>query len=129
MPQPECAYRSIRLSETKATTTKSLTKFPKVKITEVVEAYHWPVVTGTISTLLLAQVVPLRAQQPTAWKDLSPHVSRFIPVGQDVRLEELSGRNGAYELLESELSLLQVHVVWRHLDYLRLASPGTRAGT
>ena len=42
-----------------------------------------------ISTLLVALVVPLQAQQPAAWKDPSSHVSRFIPVGQDVRLEVL----------------------------------------
>lgn len=42
-----------------------------------------------ISTLLVALVVPLQSQQPAVWKDPSPHVSRFIPVGQDVRLEVL----------------------------------------
>jgi non-heme chloroperoxidase len=54
-----------------------------------------PVVAGAISTLFLALEVPLQAQQPPAWKDLSPHVSRIIPVGQDVRLEVLDwGGNG-----------------------------------
>ena len=42
-----------------------------------------------VSTLLVALVLPLQAQQPAAWKDPSSHVSRFIPVGQDVRLEVL----------------------------------------
>lgn len=42
-----------------------------------------------IFALLLALVVPLQAQQPDAWKDPSSHVSRSIPVGQDVRLEVL----------------------------------------
>ena len=42
-----------------------------------------------ICTLLVALVVPLRAQQPAAWKDPASHVSRFIPVGHDVRLEVL----------------------------------------
>jgi non-heme chloroperoxidase len=42
-----------------------------------------------ISTLLVALVVPLRSQQPAAWKDPSSHVSRFIPVGQEMRLEVL----------------------------------------
>lgn len=44
---------------------------------------------ATICTLLLVLIVPVEAQQPTAWKDRSPHASRFIPVGQDVRLEVL----------------------------------------
>jgi pimeloyl-ACP methyl ester carboxylesterase len=42
-----------------------------------------------IFALLVALVVPLQAQQPDAWKDPSSHVSRFVPVGQDVRLEVL----------------------------------------
>ena len=42
-----------------------------------------------IFALLVALVVPLRSQQSTAWKDPSSHVSQFIPVGQDVRLEVL----------------------------------------
>jgi non-heme chloroperoxidase len=40
-------------------------------------------------TLLVAVVVPLQSQEPAGWKDPSSHVSRFIPVGQDVRLEVL----------------------------------------
>ena len=47
-----------------------------------------PIITGAISTLLLALVVAVGAQQPP-WKDPSPHVNRFIPVSQDVRLEVL----------------------------------------
>ena len=42
-----------------------------------------------IPALLVALVVPLGSQQPTDWKDPSSHVSRFVPVGQDVRLEVL----------------------------------------
>ena len=42
-----------------------------------------------ISSLLVALVVPLQSPQPAVWKDPSSHVSRFIPVGQDVRLEVL----------------------------------------
>src|SRR5688572_28609656 len=42
-----------------------------------------------IPTLLVALVVPLGSQQPTDWKDPSSHVGRFVPVGQDVRLEVL----------------------------------------
>jgi non-heme chloroperoxidase len=38
--------------------------------------------------LVVAFVVPLRSQQP-GWKDPSSHMSRIIPVGQDVRLEVL----------------------------------------
>ncbi len=34
-------------------------------------------------------IVPLHSQQPAGWKDPSSHVSRFIAVGQDVRLEVL----------------------------------------
>ena len=44
---------------------------------------------AAISTLLVALVVPVQSQQPAGWKDPSSHVSRFIPVGQDVRLEVL----------------------------------------
>ena len=39
--------------------------------------------------LLVALVVPLQSQQPAGWKDPSSHVSRFVQVGQDVRLEVL----------------------------------------
>jgi pimeloyl-ACP methyl ester carboxylesterase len=46
-------------------------------------------VTGVISALLLAFVVPLRAQQATVWKDSSPHESSLIPVSQELRLEVL----------------------------------------
>jgi len=46
-------------------------------------------VAKAISILLVALVVPLQSQQPAPWKDPSSHVSRFIPVGQDVRLEVL----------------------------------------
>jgi pimeloyl-ACP methyl ester carboxylesterase len=48
-----------------------------------------PMVVGVISALLLAFIVPLRAQQATAWKDSSPHDTSFIQVSQDVRLEVL----------------------------------------
>jgi non-heme chloroperoxidase len=40
-------------------------------------------------TLLVALVVPLLSQQPTGWQDPSSHVSRFVPVAQDLRLEVL----------------------------------------
>jgi non-heme chloroperoxidase len=42
-----------------------------------------------IFPLLVALVAPLQSQQPAPWKDPSSHVNRFIPVGQDVRLEVL----------------------------------------
>jgi non-heme chloroperoxidase len=45
--------------------------------------------TVATSILLVALAVPLRSQQPAAWTDPSSHGSRFIPVGQDVRLEVL----------------------------------------
>jgi pimeloyl-ACP methyl ester carboxylesterase len=41
-----------------------------------------------ISTLLVALVAPLQSQH-AGWQDPSSHVSRFIPVGQDVQLEVL----------------------------------------
>ena len=44
---------------------------------------------AAISTLLVALVIPLQAQQPAGWKDPSSHVSRFVTVAQDVRLEVL----------------------------------------
>jgi non-heme chloroperoxidase len=42
-----------------------------------------------IPFLLVAALVPLRSQQPAAWKDPSSHVSRFVPVAPDIRLEVL----------------------------------------
>jgi len=39
--------------------------------------------------LLVSVVVPLHAQQPAAWKDPSPHTTRFVTVDKDVRLEVL----------------------------------------
>jgi non-heme chloroperoxidase len=42
-----------------------------------------------ISLLLVALVAPFQSLQPAAWKDPSSHVSRLVPVGQDVRLEVL----------------------------------------
>jgi non-heme chloroperoxidase len=42
-----------------------------------------------ILTLIVAPAIPLRSQQQAAWKDPSSHVSRFIPVGPEVRLEVL----------------------------------------
>jgi non-heme chloroperoxidase len=39
--------------------------------------------------VLIALVVPLRAQQPASWRDPSSHVARFIEVSQNVRLEVL----------------------------------------
>src|SRR5687767_14596609 len=48
-----------------------------------------------LSVLLVALVAPYHAQQPTDWKDPSSHTSRFVSVGQDVRLEVLDwGGNG-----------------------------------
>ena len=47
--------------------------------------------------LLVSLVVPLQSQQPAPWKDPSPHITRFVTVGKDVRLEVLdwggSGRS------------------------------------
>ena len=42
-----------------------------------------------ISMLLVSLMVPLHAQQPPAWKDPSPHTTRFVTVDKDVRLEVL----------------------------------------
>jgi pimeloyl-ACP methyl ester carboxylesterase len=39
--------------------------------------------------VLLALVVPLHSQQPAAWKDPSSHVTRFVTVSDNVRLEVL----------------------------------------
>lgn len=47
--------------------------------------------------LFFALVVPLHSQQPVAWRDPSSHVTRFIEVNENVRLEVLdwggSGRS------------------------------------
>ena len=39
--------------------------------------------------LLLVLVVPLYSQQPANWKDPSSHVTRFVTVSDNVRLEVL----------------------------------------
>src|SRR5258707_3182527 len=39
------------------------------------------------SMLLVSLVVPLHSQQSSAWKDPSPHTTRFVTVDKDVRLE------------------------------------------
>jgi len=39
--------------------------------------------------LLVSLMVPLHAQQPPAWKDPSPHTTRFVTVDKGVRLELL----------------------------------------
>ena len=41
------------------------------------------------SMLLVLLAVPLYSQQPTAWKDPSPHITRFVTVDKNVRLEVL----------------------------------------
>jgi len=39
--------------------------------------------------LLVSLVVPLHSQQPVAWRDPSRHITRFVTVGNNVRLEAL----------------------------------------
>jgi pimeloyl-ACP methyl ester carboxylesterase len=39
--------------------------------------------------LLVSVIVPLPAQQPPAWKDPSPHITQFVTVDKNVRLEVL----------------------------------------
>jgi len=41
------------------------------------------------SMLLLSLIVPLHSQQPPAWKDPSPHITQFLTVDKNVRLEVL----------------------------------------
>jgi len=41
------------------------------------------------SMLLVLFAVPLYSQQPTAWKDPTPHITRFVTVDKNVRLEVL----------------------------------------
>src|SRR4029077_20117083 len=41
------------------------------------------------SILLVSLVVPLHSQQPAPWKDPSRHVTRFVIVDKNVRLEVL----------------------------------------
>jgi hypothetical protein len=41
------------------------------------------------SMLLVSLMVPLHAQQPPAWKDPSPHITQFVTVDKNVRLEVL----------------------------------------
>src|SRR5260370_11622222 len=41
------------------------------------------------SMLLVSLMVPLRSQQPPAWKDPSPHITQFVTVDKNVRLEVL----------------------------------------
>ena len=42
-----------------------------------------------LAVFLVAVAVPVGAQEPTAWKDPASHVTQFIPVAPDVRLEVL----------------------------------------
>ena len=39
--------------------------------------------------LLVLLAVPLHSQQPAIWKDPSPHITRFVTVDKNVRLEVL----------------------------------------
>ncbi len=39
--------------------------------------------------LLISFMVPLHSQQPPAWKDPSPHITQFVTVDKNVRLEVL----------------------------------------
>src|SRR5258707_12321652 len=41
------------------------------------------------SLLLVSLMVPLQSQQPPAWKDPSPHITQFVTVDKNVRLEVL----------------------------------------
>src|SRR5580700_3208103 len=41
------------------------------------------------SMLLVSLIVPLHSQQPPAWKDPSPHITQFVTVDKNVRLEVL----------------------------------------
>src|SRR2546427_12299323 len=41
------------------------------------------------SMLLVSLMVPLPSQQPPAWKDPSPHITQFVTVDKNVRLEVL----------------------------------------
>jgi len=43
----------------------------------------------TSSVLLVSLAIPLYSQQPTAWKDPSPHITQFVTVDKNVRLEVL----------------------------------------
>jgi non-heme chloroperoxidase len=47
--------------------------------------YNW--LTGSVLLILL--VTPVRSQSTSAWKDPSPHITRFVTVDKDVRLEVL----------------------------------------
>jgi non-heme chloroperoxidase len=42
-----------------------------------------------VSILLVSFMVPLHSQQPPAWKDPSPHITQFVAVDKNVRLEVL----------------------------------------
>src|SRR2546426_11397239 len=42
-----------------------------------------------VSILLASLMVPLHSQQPPVWKDPSPHITQFVTVDKNVRLEVL----------------------------------------
>src|SRR6266566_5636408 len=42
-----------------------------------------------VAILLVSLMVPLHSQQPPAWKDPSPHITQFVTVDKNVRLEVL----------------------------------------
>jgi len=41
------------------------------------------------SILLVSLAIPVYSQQPAVWKDPSPHITRFVAVDKNVRLEVL----------------------------------------
>jgi non-heme chloroperoxidase len=49
--------------------------------------------------LLVSLMVPLSAQQPSAWKDPSPHITQFVTVDKNVRLEVLDWGGSGRPLL------------------------------
>lgn len=51
------------------------------------------------SALLSLRPAPLRALEAAAWKDRSSHISRFVPVRQNVRLEVLDWGGAARPLV------------------------------
>jgi non-heme chloroperoxidase len=71
------------------------------ELPSLVEMNRWPpqFIRRASAMLLVALVVPLHSQESTGWKDPSSHVTRFVTVSENVRLEVLDWGGSARPLV------------------------------
>jgi pimeloyl-ACP methyl ester carboxylesterase len=74
---------------------------------------------------LVALAAPLQGQQRAAWKDPSSHVIRFVPVGQEVRLEVLDWGDDVLAVLDA-LALQKLVLVGHSIAGQELSSVAAR---